>query len=449
MRVTIIGTGYVGLVSGVCLAARGHQVTCVDTDPAIVNGLNKAIPHIYEQGLDDLLREVVSSGRFKATSDLPTALAETDGALIAVGTPSEHGVIDLSYVLQVAREIGLFLKTSERFLPIVVKSTVIPGTTDTVLRREIETASGKTLGAFGLGMNPEFLREGVAVDNFMNPDRIVFGYEDAKTLAFQQELYASWPCDKVAVNSRTAELTKYVSNSLLAVQISAVNEMANFAAALGGIDILEVLKGVHLDKRLNPIVDGKRVEPELLTYLIPGCGFGGSCFPKDVQALQSQGAQLGLPMAMLNAVLSVNETQALEVVAILERELGSLEGRKCLVLGLAFKPDTDDVRESASLRIVDGLLDKGVQVSAHDPIATENFKRFMGAKASAINFCADWKDAVTQAEIVIIATKWLEYAALEQCDMAGKTIFDARRLIPVEKLTNAHYLTIGRRITLE
>lgn len=449
MRVTIIGTGYVGLVSGVCLAARGHQVTCVDTETSIVKGLNQAIPHIYEQGLDDLLREVVSSGRFKATNDLTSALADTDGALIAVGTPSEHGVIDLSYVLQVAREIGLFLKTSERFLPIVVKSTVIPGTTDTVLRREIETASGKTLGAFGLGMNPEFLREGVAVDNFMNPDRIVFGYEDEKTLAFQQALYASWLCDKVAVNSRTAELTKYVSNSLLAVQISAVNEMANFAAALGGIDILEVLKGVHLDKRLNPIVNGKRVEPELLTYLIPGCGFGGSCFPKDVQALQSQGAQLGLPMAMLNAVLSVNETQALEVVAILERELGNLDGRKCLVLGLAFKPDTDDVRESASLRIVAGLLDKGVGVSAHDPIATENFKRSMGTKAGAINFCKDWKAAVREAEIIIIATKWPEYAALEQCDVSGKTIFDARRLISVEKLANAHYLTIGRRITLD
>lgn len=446
MHVTIIGTGYVGLVSGVCLASKGHQVICVDTDISIVEGLNKAIPHIFEQGLEELLRQVVSSGRFHATNDLQAALTEADGALIAVGTPSEHGVIDLSYVLQVAREIGQFLKSSDRFLPIVVKSTVIPGTTDTVLRREIEKASGKTLGAFGLGMNPEFLREGVAVDNFMNPDRIVFGYEDEKTLNFQKELYASWECDKVAVNSRTAELTKYVSNSLLAVQISAVNEMANFAAALGGVDILEVLKGVHLDKRLNPIVAGKRVEPELLTYLIPGCGFGGSCFPKDVQALQSQGEQFGLPMAMLNAVLSVNEAQPLEVVAILERELGSLGGRKCLVLGLAFKPDTDDVRESASLRIVAGLLERGASVSAHDPVATENFKRTFGAQSKAVAFCEDWTAAIADAEIIIIATKWQEYCALIEHNLAGKAVFDARRLIPRERLSGARYLTIGRRL---
>ncbi len=446
MRVTVIGTGYVGLVSGVCLAAKGHTVICVDRNPEIVATLARGVPHIHERGLPALLTECLAAGRFSATADLEAALAGSDGVIVAVGTPSENGVIDLTYVREAARQVGRFIGSVERFVPVIVKSTVIAGTTDTVVREEIERASGKRLGQFGLGMNPEFLREGEAIEDFMQPDRIVLGHEDEGTLAFLEELYAPWPVDKLRVNCRTAELIKYSNNAMLALQISAVNEIANLAAALGGIDILDVMKGVHLDKRWSPIEGERRISPHILTYLIPGCGFGGSCFPKDVQALRSQGEQLGQEMAILNGVLSVNAAQPDQVVATLRRELGALSGRRCLVLGLAFKPETDDVRESASFPIVRGLLSEGAEVVAHDPIAAEPFRKAFGEIPLRLRFADRWQEEVAGADIVVIATKWDEYRAVAGCDLAGKALFDARRLLSPEQAGGARYLSIGRRL---
>ena len=447
MRVAIVGTGYVGLVSGVCLAAKGHHVTCVDTNPEIVEKINAGIPHIHERGLPELLREVIDRGNFKANADLATALATADIAMIAVGTPSENGVIDLTYVRAVARSIGKYLATMDRYLTIVVKSTVVPGTTDTVVREELERGSGKKHPAFGLGMNPEFLREGEAIEDFMFPDRVVLGHEDPRSLAHLEELYAPWTADKVAVNTRTAELIKYANNALLATQISAINEIANLAAAVGGIDIMDVAKGVHLDKRWNPIVGERRANPGILTYLVPGCGFGGSCFPKDVQALRSQGKSLGLPMSVLSAVLDVNDIQPNQVVDTLRREVGSLAGRRCLVLGLAFKPDTDDVRESASLKIVSGLLSENAKVTIHDPIATPGFLRALGADAARAIVTDDWRRALGEADIVVIATRWEEYRGLAECDVNGKVVFDARRIFPkASVLAGARYLSVGRRL---
>lgn len=445
MRVAVIGTGYVGLVSGVCLAAKGHHVTCVDRNPAVVATLRSGVPHIHERGLEALLKECLAAGRFQATDDLDAALAGCDGVIVAVGTPSENGVIDLAYVREAARQIGRHIAGRESFLPVVVKSTVIAGTTDTVVRAEIEAASGKKLGRFGLGMNPEFLREGEAVEDFMKPDRIVLGHEDPGTLAFLEALYEPWPVDKLRVNCRTAELIKYSNNALLALQISAVNEIANLAASLGGIDMLDVVRGVHLDKRWSPIEDGRRLSPQILTYLIPGCGFGGSCFPKDVQALRSQGEQLGQKMEILNGVLSVNAAQPGQVAATLARELGALSGRRCLVLGLAFKPETDDVRESASFPIVRDLLDRGACVVAHDPIAAEPFRRAFG-EAAGLGYTENWRQEAAGADIVVIATKWDDYRGLADLDLTGKAVFDARRLLSPEKLPGARYLSIGRRV---
>ena len=339
MRVCIVGTGYVGLVTGVCLATKGHDVTCVDHDPAIVVSLNEGRPHIFEEGLPELLTLARATGRFTATADLESGLDGAKIAMIAVGTPFVNGVVDLSYVRGAARDIGAYIGKTDRHICVVMKSTVLPCTTDTVVREEIEVASGKRFPAFGLGMNPEFLREGNAIVDFMGPDRIVLGYEDSATLDCLEALYAPWAVDKIRMRTRSAELLKYSNNALLACQISAINEIANLAAAIGGIDIMDVVKGLHLDKRWNPILpNGKRAEPEILTYLIPGCGFGGSCFPKDVQALRAQGEQLGLPMRLLNAVLEINDAQPEQVVAILHEELHGLGGRNILVLGLAFKP---------------------------------------------------------------------------------------------------------------
>ena len=446
MKLAIVGTGYVGLVSGVCLAAKGHDVTCVDINPSIVERLNRAEPTIYEVGLPQLLKEVCDSGKFRATTQISDALDGSDLVIMAVGTPSENGVIDLKYIRQVAREIGEYIKTAGRHISVVVKSTVVPGTTDTVVREEIEAASGLKHPAFGLGMNPEFLREGEAIEDFAEPDRIVLGNEDPQTLARLEELYAPWDVDKVRVNTRTAEMIKYANNALLATQISAVNEIANLAAALGGIDVLDVVGGVQLDKRWNPILEGgRRAQPQILSYLVPGCGFGGSCFPKDVQALRSQGEQQGLPMRMMNAVLDVNDAQPAQVLDIIARDLPDLSGKRVLVLGLAFKPGTDDVRESASLKIVDQLVARGADVVAHDPIAIDHFKKAVGPAGDKVRYVQAWQDEVAPADVIIVATKWPDYAPLIQQDLSGKLLFDARRMFPAGQVGGADYLSIGRR----
>ena len=447
MKIAVVGTGYVGLVSGVCLAAKGHDVTCVDLNPSIVERLNRAEPTIHERGLPELLTEVHNAGNFRATTRMAEALEGSEAVLLAVGTPSENGVIDLKYIRSASAEIGSILRDRDDHVSVIVKSTTVPGTTDTVVREELEKASGKPLGAgFGLGMNPEFLREGEAIEDFMEPDRVVLGHEDEKTLDRLRALYAPWDVDKPEVNTRTAEMIKYANNCLLATQISAVNEIANLAASLGGIDVLDVMGGVHMDKRWNPITKDGRVNPKILTYLIPGCGFGGSCFPKDVQALRSQGEAQGLKMDLLNAVLSVNDAQPNQVTDIIAMESGDLKGKKVLLLGLAFKPETDDVRESASLKIAESLLAEGADVTAHDPIATPFFQKAFGPKAEDIRFVDDWQPEMAGTDVVIIATKWDEYSTVASLISDGQTLFDARRLIAPETLSAGSYLTIGRRV---
>lgn len=450
MKIAILGTGYVGLVSGVCLAARGQDVTCVDLRPEMIERLNRAEPTIHEIGLPELLRTVVTENKFRATLDLPAALADAELVLIAVGTPSSDGKIDLRALGQACEQIGGFLKTTSRFLAVVVKSTVVPGTTDTFVREILERSSGKTLGQFGLGMNPEFLREGNAIEDFMNADRIVLGHEDEQTRALLEEVYRSWSCEKLAVNTRTAEMIKYANNCLLATQISAVNELANLCFEIGQVDVQQVMAGVHLDKRWNPTsLAGTRVNPQILSYLIPGCGFGGSCFPKDVQALRTLGQENGLPMRLLQAVLDINEHQPAQVIRLLQARLNPLVGRKVLVLGLAFKPDTDDVRESASLRIIRDLAALQCVITAHDPVAGANARRELANVPFTLT--SDWQSAVADADAVVIATKWPEYTQLKKPDLAGalkaKPIVDPRRLFRPEDFPQAEYLTIGRRVS--
>lgn len=448
MKIAVLGTGYVGLVSGVCLANKGHNVVCVDLREAVVQALNEGRPHIHEPGLPDILTGAIAAGRFRATLDLAEALTGASLVLVAVGTPSAEGRIDLRYIREAAAQIGRFLKGKKDFLSVVIKSTVVPATTDTVVRKAIEEHSGLRLGEFGLGMNPEFLREGNAIEDFMNPDRIVFGHEEARTLALLEELYAPWNCDKIAVNTRTAEMIKYANNCLLATQISAVNELANLCFELGGIDVSNVMEGVHLDKRWSPVGSGGRIRPEILTYLVPGCGFGGSCFPKDVQALRTLGRDAGLPMQILQSVLDVNDAQPLQVVRQLESSLGDLKGRRVLVLGLAFKPDTDDLRESASLRIIRRLMDLGAAVSAHDPIAIEPAKKELAGLP--VEYLGDWQNGIAAFDAVVVATRWKEYQNLANGEMAAKlrdkVFVDARRMFQPSDFPEANYLTIGRRI---
>tara|TARA_B100001093_G_scaffold197419_1_gene189816 strand:+ start:14089 stop:15435 length:1347 start_codon:yes stop_codon:yes gene_type:complete len=448
MKITIVGTGYVGLISGVCLASKGNEVICVDTNPKIIQNLNIGIPHIYEKGLEELLNKVIGEGLFRATQDLNEALDISELAIVAVGTPSSNGTIDLRYIKETARNIGEYIRVKKKKISIIIKSTVIPGTTDTFVKNEIENLSGIKHPEFGLGMNPEFLREGNAIEDFMSPDRIVLGYEDLDTLHLLEKLYAPWNIDKVKVNCRTAEMIKYANNSMLALQISASNEIANLSACIGNIDSMEVFKAVHLDKRWNPInQNGFRTNPEILDYLVPGCGFGGSCFPKDIEALVALGDFEKNEMKVMKSVLDVNSTQPNQVIKIIEKDIINLKNKNALILGLAFKPNTDDVRESASTKIIKDLIDREVNIVAHDPIAINNFQNIYKDISKEIEFVKNWTDSIEKADIIIICTKWEEYLKLNKLKLSDKIIFDARRMLNINDLKNkSKYRSIGLRI---
>lgn len=379
MKVSIIGTGYVGLVTGVCLAEKGHQVVCVDVDQGKINQINRGVSPIYENGLDDLLIKN-NKKNLKATTDLKNAVQETDLTLIAVGTPFDGKKIDLSYIKTVSHQIGDALKEKKSYHTIVVKSTVVPGTTDEVVLPILETASNKKAGIdFGVGINPEFLTEGVAIQDFMHPDRIVLGGIDHITIDNLKELYAAFVgVPLVCTNNKTAEMIKYTSNALLATLISFSNEIGNLCAGIGGIDAIDVMKAVHISNYLSPALpNGNRVMAPITSFLEAGCGFGGSCLPKDVNALIAHGEKVGNSMQLLRAVIGINEQQPQQVIAMLSKHFPSLEGVKVAVLGLAFKPDTDDMRESPAIPILQQLFAEKACVRAYDPIANhEAQKRF-------------------------------------------------------------------------
>ena len=443
MRISVIGTGYVGLVSGVCLADKGHEVTCVDVDEEKVARVNAGDPPIYEKGLEDLLGRHVGS-KLKATTDLAHAVRETDLSMIAVGTPYDGSTIDLSYIKQAARDVGEALKGKEGYHVIVVKSTVVPGTTLGVVKPIVEEASGKRAGEdFGIGMNPEFLREGEAVDDFMSPDRIVLGGIDDRTLDVMAQIYAAFDgVEVVRTNTQTAEMIKYAANSLLATMISFSNEVGNLCAAAGEIDVVDVMAGVHLDKRLSPIQpDGSRVRPGLISYLAAGCGFGGSCFPKDVKALVSYGKQHGLGMDILDAVIRTNERQPEEILRLLSKHFDSVRDLRVAVLGLAFKPGTDDMRESPAIPVIHALHADGAAIKAYDPVARHEAEKLFNGM---ITYSDRLEDTVRDVDAVLLLTRWPEFdrvpsllAHLEEQPL----LVDGRRM--VDKSAVSKYAGIG------
>ena len=407
MKISIIGTGYVGLVTGACLAEKGHQVTCVDINPDRVAALNRAEAPIYEAGLEDLLRKHVGKG-LSATTDLASAVLNTELTLIAVGTPFNGKEIDLTAVLGATKQIGAALKQKSSYHLVVVKSTVVPGTTDQHVLPALETSSGKKAGAdFGVGMNPEFLSEGEAVNDFLFPDRIVLGGIDQRSTDVLAELYEPFPADvpRLRTNTRTAEMIKYASNSLLATLISFSNELANLGSAIGGIDTVEVMRGVHLSMYCR--TRNKEGLPPITSFLKAGCGFGGSCLPKDVSALIAHGHKAATSMRMLESVIRINEEQPKRTVALLRKHWASLKGIRVAVLGLSFKPETSDVRESPAFPILRELLDAGAAVKAFDPVAKQEAqKAFPEPK---VNYCDSLDAALTDIDAVIVVTPWKEF----------------------------------------
>jgi UDPglucose 6-dehydrogenase/GDP-mannose 6-dehydrogenase len=430
VRIAILGVGYVGLVTGACFADAGHEVTCVDVDAGRVDAINRGECPIFEPGLPELLARTV--GRtLSATLDAAGAIARSDITFIAVGTPFDGERIDLSQIDEAARIIGRALRAMPDYHVVVVKSTVVPGTTDSRVRPILERESGKRAGAdFGLGMNPEFLTEGEALDDFRLPDRIVCGGIDTRTQDVLAAVYESFDAPLIRTNNATAELIKYASNALLATLISFSNELANLATAVGGIDATEVMRGVHASRYLStPLDDGRVVVPPISSFLLAGCGFGGSCLPKDVAALAAHGAAAGVPMRMMRAVLDVNATQHQKMIELAHKHLPSLAGRRVTVLGVAFRPDTNDTRESPAIPIVKSLLAEGAQVIVYDPAAGAEAARLFG---TAVSVAPTLDAAVADAEAILIVTRWREFERLpDLLSTLGRNpvVIDGRRML--------------------
>jgi len=442
MRVCVVGTGYVGLVSGACFAELGHRVTCVDVDKKRVEALQRRKSPIFEAGLDELLERHVGNG-LSATTDLRSAVHDSEITFIAVGTPFDGQSIDVSYVRQAAAEIGAALAEMDEYHVVAVKSTVVPGTTDEVVRPILEAASGKRCGTgFGLCMNPEFLSEGSAIQDFLFPDRLVFGGIDERSTDVLEKLYASFPASvpRLRTNTRTAEMIKYASNALLATLISFSNEIANLGATVGGIDATEVMRGVHLSQYFREQTEDGL--PAITAFLKAGCGFGGSCLPKDVKALIAHGGKTGASMQLLEAVIRVNEQQPIKTVELLRRHAPKLEGLRVAVLGLSFKPGTDDVRESPAFPIMRELLAHGAQLKAFDPIANDEARRTFDDRR--VTYCGDLQSAIAEIDAVIVVTPWKDFQDAPELlrDRQPPVIFvDGRRAFDQNCLPR--YLGIG------
>ncbi len=443
MRISVVGTGYVGLVSGACFAEIGHSCICVDIDSSKVALINRGEAPIHENGLDALLARHVGT-RLSATVDLRKAVLETDITFIAVGTPFDGQRIDLTFIREAARQIGVALRDKLGYHVVVVKSTVVPGTTDDVVLPTLQEASGKRAGIdFGVGMNPEFLTEGVAVADFMQPDRIVLGGIDKRTIDTQRGVYAAFSdTPTLETNNKTAEMIKYTSNSVLATLISFSNEIGNVCTALGGVDVADVMRGVHLARYFSPKgSDGSRVTAPITSFLWAGCGYGGSCLPKDTKALSAHAAAHGQNMPLLEAVIETNRTQPSRIVALLAKRFATLAGLRVAVLGLAFKEDTDDMRESPAIPIIQMLLEGGALISAYDPIAIGAARAILPPK---VQFSDSLLAAIEGVKAVLVLTRWDEFKELPDI-LARRAdapfVIDGRRML--DRATVKDYAGIG------
>ncbi|VVB60905.1 UDP-glucose 6-dehydrogenase AglM [uncultured archaeon] len=413
MNLSVIGTGYVGLVTGACFAKLGHHVTCVDIDKEKIRKINSSVSPIFEEGLDSLL--LTYKDKIAATDDYSSALQKSDITFICVGTPSlKNGNIDLTFIKESTKQIAAVLKNKNSYHLVVVKSTVLPGTTQEVVLPLLEKYSGKKIGDdIGLAMNPEFLKEGVAIKDFLDPDRIVIGSYDEKSKTTLREVYQNFSCPLLETSLAAAEMIKYASNAFLATKISFINEIGNLCKKLG-IDTYDVATGIGLDKRIGrPFLDS-------------GIGWGGSCFPKDVDALIAWAKEIKEHIRIIDSTKAVNTEQPLRLVEILKKYIPTLKGKTIGVLGLSFKPNTDDIRDSRAIPIIDELLRNGARIKAYDPQAMNNFK----ALYPTIDYCSTASE-VLSSDAILITTKWKEFTTL---DYRGKVIIDGRR---IEQAKNA------------
>jgi len=427
MNIAVIGgTGYVGLTTAVCLASRGHLTFCVGRSKEKIEKISKGFPIIYEESLEEMLKEVLAIGKLTLTADLEKAVLNSDISFICVGTPSKtDGCIDLSQIREVSEKIGQALAKKNNYHVIVVRSTVVPGTTEELVIPILERFSGKNAGVdFGVCMNPEFLREGQAIEDFLLPKNIgiVIGEFDKRSGDILFELYKVFDAEIMRTSIRTAEMVKYARNSYLAKDVSFANEIANICQKCGA-DYLAVKKGMEMDARIGR---GR--------FLDAGAGFGGSCFPKDVRALVAKAVEIGVEPKLLKATLEVNELQPYKLIELAKQTVGELKGRKIAVLGLAFKPDTDDMREAVSIKVINALLEEGAKVCAYDPQALDNARKFFGDR---IVYAKGVEEALENADTCLIVTEWPEFANAKLYNqMRLKVIIDGRRVLDPNNLSS-------------
>lgn len=407
MKISIIGCGYVGSVTGAGFARFGNEVLLVDFDPKKISSINSGKSPIYENGLEDLIKKHKSN--LEATSEYEYAIKNSDITFFCVGTPtSDDGKMDTKYIVSAARSLGECLKNKDSYHVVVVKSTVLPGTTESLVAPIIEeTSQKKAYKDFGIAMNPEFLREGCAVGDFLNPDRIVIGANDPRTQAILEKLYEPFNCKKVVTKIKAAEMIKYTSNAFLATKISFANEIGNLCKKME-IDSYEVFEGAGMDKRINP------------HFFNAGIGFGGSCFPKDVKALLSKATEIEEESPILKAVLKVNDEQPGKLIRLLKKHVKPLKNKRIGILGLAFKPETDDIREARAIPIIEELLHEEAEIIAYDPRAMDNFRK----EFPTLTY-AQCPEDVLNADAVLILTEWDEF---EHLDYQNKIVIDGRRI---------------------
>ena len=436
MNISIVGTGYVGLVSGACFAEMGIDVTCVDIDEKKIGRLLAGEVPIYEPGLDELVKRNVEAGRLHFTTDLTTCLDRVEVVFSAVGTPpDEDGSADLRYVLEVARTFGRYIN---KYTILVTKSTVPVGTARKVKAAiEEELAKRGVEIPFEVASNPEFLKEGAAIKDFMSPDRIVIGTESERAQQVMKRLYRPFQINNYRIyfmDIPSAEMTKYAANAMLATRISFMNDIANLCDRVGA-DVDMVRKGIGADARIGS------------KFLYAGCGYGGSCFPKDVKALARTGREHGYTMGVIEAVEAVNERQKEIVVEKLVAELGDLRGRTIALWGLAFKPETDDMREAPALVVIDRLVQTGAVVKVFDPVAMEECRRRVG---DAVTYCREMYDAAVDADALVLLTEWKQFRvpswSLLHRVMRNPLIVDGRNIYDKAELAAEGfvYMAIGK-----
>jgi len=439
MKLSAIGAGYVGLVSAVCFADQGYEVILSTEDPEKARLISQGVAPFYETGLEGTLKKVLDSGKLRVTLGREDAVLNSDVTFIAVGTPSRaDGSIDLAYIRGSSAKIGAALQKKTDYHLVVVRSTVVPGTTEESVKPTIEKHSGKKAGAdFGLVMQPEFLRQGSAIYDTMNPDRIIVGEHDPKSGETLENIYKMFYKEKLPpilrMNLASAEMIKYASNAFLATKISFINEIANICEKVPGVDVAKVAEGMGLDQRI-----GK-------SFLQAGAGFGGSCFPKDVSAILAFAKAHRYEPRILKSVLEVNNDQASHVVKLASGQLRTVRGRRIAILGLSFKPGTDDLREAPSLRIIKHLLKQGAQVVAYDPVAIANTRKLLGSK---IEYADSPRSCLKNADAALIVTEWDELRDLTPTDfketMRHPVIVDARRIYdPTTYGLGIRYVAVG------